>query len=392
MKGYEPSFLESLEPALDNIAKKGIKLAANAGTVATKELFDIVVDMVKNKGLDLSIAWVEGDVVLDQVQTALRDGTNDFVNFITGQKLKDWPHKPLFAQCYLGGLGIATAFKEGADIVICGRVADASPVIGAAAWWHGWTAENYDELARSLMAGHLIECSTYVSGGNFTGFKSMDWSTIDSLGFPIAEIANDGDVIITKQKNTGGLVTIETCKEQLLYEIQGMYYYNSDVTAVIDKATFTQVEKDQVRLSGITGLPPPPFTKVGVTGHGGYRAELHWCFIGLDIEEKRKMLSIQLNKSFGEKRLSKFTTFDLTVNGSVPTNPRSQASAIVDVRLVAQAAEKDSLSVMNFIRPALDPIMYALHSRFGDNLLIPSGKLIRLPPTTVIFEQLFLSQ
>lgn len=100
LSGYEPSFLEALEPALENLAKKGIKLAANAGTVATKDLFDIVVDMAREKGLDLCVAWVEGDVVLEQVQTALKEGTNDFVNFITGQKLKDWPFKPLFARMW----------------------------------------------------------------------------------------------------------------------------------------------------------------------------------------------------------------------------------------------------------------------------------------------------
>jgi hypothetical protein len=355
--GYEPSFLEALEPAIENIAKKGIKLAANAGTVATKDLYDIVVAMAKRKNLDLCIAWVEGDVVLDKVQAALKEGSHDFVNFITGQKLTDWPFTPLFAQCYLGGMGIAAAFQEGADIVICGRVADASPVIGAAAWWHGWTRENYNELARSLMAGHLIECSTYVTGGNFTGFKSLDWDTIDNIGFPIAEIAHDGDVVICKQQNTGGIVSIETCKEQLLYEIQGTYYYNSDVTAVINEAMFTKVGENRVRLSGITGLAPPSFTKVGITAHGGYRAELHWCFIGLDIEEKTKMQQLQLKKSFGKDRLAKFSTFSLTVNGSVPANPRNQASAIVDVRLVAQADEEESLCTSNFMRPALDIIM-----------------------------------
>jgi hypothetical protein len=140
--------------------------------------------------------------------------------------------------------------------------------------------EHHDELVRALIADHLIECSTNVTGGNFTRFKSLDWDTIDDIGFPIADIARDGDVIIPKQKNTGGIVSIETCKEQLLYEIQGTYYYNSDVTAVIDKVLFTQVGKDQVRLSGTTGLPPPPFTKVGITAHGGYRAEIHWFFVG----------------------------------------------------------------------------------------------------------------
>lgn len=340
-----------------NIAKKGIKVAANPGVVATKELYDVVVAMAKEKNLSLCIAWVEGDVVLEQVQTAIKDGTHEFVNFITGQNLKDWPYEPLFGQCYLGGMGIAAAFGAGADIVICGRVADASPIIGAAAWWHGWTSENHDELARALIAGHLIECSTYVSGGNFTGFKSLDWEMIDNLGFPYVDIGHDGDVIVSKQKDTGGLVSVETCKEQLLYEIQGRYYYNSDVTAVIDQALFTQIDTNRVRLSGITGLPPPPSTKVGITAKGGYRAELHYCFVGLDIEEKAKMLEAQMRKSFGPARLERFTTFALTVNGSVATNPRKQTQAIVDARLVAQAPNEEDLNFSNFIRPALDIIM-----------------------------------
>lgn len=245
-----------------NIARKGIKLAANAGTVATKDLYDLVVQMAQEKGLHLNVAWVEGDAVLEQVMSASNDGADDFVNICTGQKLKDWPFEPVFAQCYLGGWGIKTAFDQGADIVICGRVADASPVVAAAAWWHAWSRENFNGLAQALMAGHLIECSTYVTGGNFTGFKNLNWDMIAELGFPVAEIAADGDVIITKQQNSGGIVSVETCKEQLLYEIQGCYYYNSDVTAVIDEVSFTQVGEHRVRLSGIKGLPPPPSTKV----------------------------------------------------------------------------------------------------------------------------------
>lgn len=349
--------MEALEPAIETIAKKGIKLAANAGTVATKELFELVVKMVKDKGLTLSVAWIEGDVVLEQVQTAMNDGTCEFVNFCTGQNLKDWQFKPIFAQCYLGGMGIAKAFENGADIVICGRVADASPIIGATAWWHGWSSEDFDLLAKALMAGHLIECSAYVTGGNFTGFKALDFQESAYLGFPFAEIAHDGDVVITKQQNTGGLVTVETCKEQLLYEIQGQYYYNSDVTAVIKDAKFTQLSENRVRLSGIQGLPPPPHTKVGLTAFGGYRAELHWCALGLDIKEKAELLEIQLRASLGESRIKKFTTFSLTVNGSSPENPRNQTSAVVDLKLTCQAMEKDDLSLRNFVRPCLDTIM-----------------------------------
>lgn len=217
--GYEETFLEALEPALESLASKKQKVAANAGTVATEALYHKVVEMVKDKGLDLVVAWVQGDVVMDEVRQALSGETLELKHICTGQALRDWPYEPLFAQCYLGGMGIAKAFAAGADIVVCGRVADASPIIGAAAWWHSWARDEFDRLARALIAGHLIECSTYVTGGNFTGFKSLDWEGIHDMGYPIAEIGFDGDVVITKTERTGGAVTIETCKEQLLCEL-----------------------------------------------------------------------------------------------------------------------------------------------------------------------------
>lgn len=355
--GYEPTFLEALEPALENLALKKIKLAANAGVVATKDLFDKVVEMVNQKGLDLTVAWVEGDAVLETVQSMVASGTK-FKHISAGIDLDSWSYEPIFAQCYLGGWGIAKALEAGADIVICGRVADASPTIGAAAWWHGWARTDYNQLAQALMAGHLIECSTYVTGGNYTGFKTrLDWNRVHELGYPIAEIAADGDVVITKNAGTGGVVNIETCKEQLLYEIQGKFYLNCDVTAVIDNAAFTEIGKDRVRLSGIAGLPPPKTTKVGITAHGGYTAEIHWAVVGLDIDEKVRMTEIQLRHSFGPERMSRFSYFSLQLYGSVPENPRNQNSATVDLRLLVQAREKDSLSTANFVRPALDGIM-----------------------------------
>ncbi|KAH9885725.1 hypothetical protein F4778DRAFT_760318 [Xylariomycetidae sp. FL2044] len=354
--GYEETFLESLEPALDDLARRKIKFAANGGTVAAKDLFDVVVDMVAKKGLSLQVAWVEGDLVMDQIQTLRKDGMK-FKHISTGEMLDEWDYEPIFAQCYLGGMGIAEAFRAGADIVICGRVADAAPIVGAAAWWHGWSRTDFDQLARALIAGHLIECSTYVTGGNYTGFKSMDWSMLHDLGYPIAEIAADGDVIITKREGTGGVVNVETCKEQLLYEIQGKWYLNSDVTAVIDDAKFEQIGKDRVRLSGITGRPPPATTKVGLTALGGYKAEVHWALVGLDIREKVKMSEIQIKASFGEERLKKFTTFSLTTYGSVPEDPKNMNAATVDMRLLVQA--KELFTAADFARPAFDIIMHS---------------------------------
>ena len=125
--------------------------------------------------------------------------------------------EPLAAQAYLGGLGIAEAFKQGAQIVVCGRVSDASPYIGAAYWWHGWERCMLDELANAFVMGHILECSTYVTGGNYSGFQELEhrdggWA---ELGFPIGEIGKDGSVIVTKQKGTGGMVTVYTCSSQL---------------------------------------------------------------------------------------------------------------------------------------------------------------------------------
>ncbi|KAF2400582.1 DUF1446-domain-containing protein [Trichodelitschia bisporula] len=356
--GYEESFLEALEPALGDIARKGIKVAVNAGAVATKDLYDVVVDMVKEKGLDLVVAWVEGDALLEKVKGELQANPGKFVHISTGQNLADWPFEPVFAQCYLGGMGIAAALGAGADIVICGRVADASPIIGAAAWWHGWQRTDYDQLAQSLIAGHLIECSVYVTGGNFTGWKSIPWDQINDYGYPIAEISKDGGVVITKPEGTGGLVSVNTCKEQLLYEIQGMYYLNCDVTAVIDKATFTELAPNRVRLSGVTGRPPPGTTKMGLTAFGGYQAEIHWAMVGLDIEDKVKLLEAQLRHTLGEKRLAKFSLFTVTAYGGVLPNPRNQNLATVDVRLFAQARHAEDLSDANFVRPALDMNMH----------------------------------
>lgn len=159
--------------------------------------------------------------------------------------ISEWGFEPIYAQCYLGCFGIVEAFRMGADIVLCGRVADASPIMACAAYHYGWSRQDYSQLAHAFVAGHFIECSTYVTGGNFSGFKAILNHCTD-LGFPIIEMEDSGEFIVTKQKSGDGLVTVETCKAQLLYEIQGPYYYNSDVVAVLDQIKMVQVGPDRV--------------------------------------------------------------------------------------------------------------------------------------------------
>ncbi|KAK4618122.1 hypothetical protein CLAFUW4_12174 [Fulvia fulva] len=353
---YEPTFLEALEPALHDIAKHNIKIAVNAGASDTQKLGNVVAEMVKRNGLDLKVAWVSGDEVFPAVQKARQEKKTTFENISTGQVLDDWEHEPLYAQAYLGGLGIAEALSRGADIVVCGRVSDASPVIGACYWWHGWNRDQLHELANAFVAGHLVECSSYVCGGLFSGFKSLEMKGWHDLGFPIAEIAKSGQVVITKNKGSGGEVSTQTCSSQLLYEIQGPWYFNSDVTAILDELHFEQIGTDRVALRGVKGALPPPTTKVGLTAKGGYQAEVHWFMTGLDISDKARMLEAQVRHAL-RNSIPKFSRLDFTLNGTAGENARNQNAATVDYRILVQAKNEADIAPNKFLRPILDLIM-----------------------------------
>lgn len=353
---FEASFLEALEPALEDLAKYKIKVAANAGGSDPEGLFQIVCDMIKKKGLTIPVARISGDDVLSTVHDALGTDTSDFKNIYTDEKLKNWNFSPISAQAYLGGLGIAEAFAQGAQIVIAGRVSDASPVIGSAYWYHGWKGSQLHELANAFVAGHLIECSTYVTGGNFSGFRDIEQNGWEDIGFPIAEISKDGRVVITKQKDTGGAVTIDTCSSQLLYEIQGPKYHNSDVTAVLDGIWFEQIGRDRVLLNGVKGVPPPPTTKIGITARGGFQAEAYYFLTGLHTEDKAKMLEAQLRRGLAPYS-AKFTTLSFDVLGSPAIDADNQNAATVTFRAFAQAKSADDIVPRKFLRPIIDNVM-----------------------------------
>ncbi|OQO09366.1 hypothetical protein B0A48_04764 [Cryoendolithus antarcticus] len=353
---YEPTFLEALQPALRDIARHGIKVAVNAGASDTKLLHQVVTEMVAKQGLSLKVAYISGDEVFPAIQEAIKNSSSTFENICTGEQLADWKFEPLYAQAYLGGLGIAQAFAGGADIVVCGRVSDASPVIGAAYWWHGWKRDQLHELANAFVAGHLIECSNYVCGGNFTGFKSLESRGWDSIGYPIAEIASNGQVVITKGRGSGGEVSTQTCTSQLLYEIQGPWYYNSDVTAVLDGIWFEQLGTNRVAMHGVRGDLPPPTTKVGITARGGYQAEAHWFICGLDIEAKARMMESQIRLLL-KPHMHRFTRLEFTLNGTAKEDATNQNAATVDLRVFAQAADEADITPDKFLRPVLDPVM-----------------------------------
>ena len=155
-----------------------------------------------------------------------------FENLETGEPLSEWGHELLTANAYLGGFGIKAALDAGADIVITGRVADASLASGSAAWWWGWSREDHDRLAGAVVAGHIIECGAQATGGNFSGFRTID--DLVHPGFPLAEIDEDGASVITKHEGTRGQVSVDTVTAQLLYEVGAPGYLNPDVVAMLD--------------------------------------------------------------------------------------------------------------------------------------------------------------
>jgi hypothetical protein len=272
--GYAKTFLRQLEATLGIALDKRVKLVTNAGGLNPAGLAAAVRELGDNLGLDVAVAHVEGD---DMRARAAELGLGE----------------PLAANAYLGAWGIADCLLSGADVVVTGRVTDASLVVGPAAAHFGWSRTSYDELAGAVVAGHVIECGPQASGGNYAFFRELP-SLDQPLGFPIAEVYPDGTSVITKHRGTGGAVTIGTVTAQLLYEIGGARYAGPDVTARFDTIALAADGPDRVRISGVRGEPPPPTLKIGLNTLGGFRNEVTFVLTGLDIEAKAAFVRSQL--------------------------------------------------------------------------------------------------
>ena len=272
--GYAKTFLRQLESTLGSALDKGVKIVANAGGLNPAGLAAAVRKLADDLGLDVAVAHVEGD---DLHERAAELGLGE----------------PLAANAYLGAWGIAECLKAGADVVVTGRVTDASLVVGPAAAHFGWSRTSYDELAGAVVAGHVIECGAQATGGNYAFFTELADRT-RPFGFPIAEVHADGTSVITKHPGTGGEVSVGTVTAQLLYEIGDARYAGPDVTTRFDSIQLTQDGVDRVRITGVQGEPPPPTVKVGLNTLGGFRNEVTFVLTGLDVEAKAAFVQAQL--------------------------------------------------------------------------------------------------
>jgi hypothetical protein len=212
-------------------------------------------------------------------------------------------------------------------------------VLGPAAWWHGWPMDDWDRLAGAVAAGHIIECGPQAVGGNFSGFAEL--GSPARLGFPIAEIADDGSSIITKRAGDGGAVTVDTVTAQLLYEIQGPRYLNPDVVLHIDSVRVTQEGPDRVLIDEVKGSAAPLTTKVGCFYQNGWRT-MFWGFAtGLEHQAKVDWLRLQLQTIVDGLAIDEF---HFEPCGQPVPDPKSEAEATVAIRIAAAAQNRSDLN------------------------------------------------
>ena len=337
--GYETSFLPQFKLASNAYMRlrsegRHVKIAVNAGGLRPWQLAKEVrahLDTYGDEGKIVKVAYITGDNVLHtlQISPQLRSTVYHLTH---GTSLDKWGYDMITANVYIGCFGIVTALEQGADIVIAGRCTDASAIQAFGCWWHNWDMTNYDKIALGLVTGHVIECGTYCTGGNYCGFKHVN--PYHTLGFPIAEIHGDGFAVITKHPNQNGVVSIETVRSQLLYEIQGRYYYNPDVIADMESVIVEADGKNRVVIKGIKGMPPPETLKLSVLAHGGWQAEINAYAIGLDIVEKGKTWKQMTRLSLGaDENPSKFETLSCQTLGRCEPDPDSQDAATATIRI-----------------------------------------------------------
>ena len=324
-KGWATTFLRQLEPVLGTIAERGIKIVVNAGGLAPAACAQAVRDAAAELGLDLPVAHVEGDDLLPRLgRTDLPP--LDLTHLDTGQPLGT--RTPLTANAYLGAWGIAAALTAGAQVVVTGRVTDASLVVGPAAAHFGWARDDWDRLAGAVAIGHVLECGTQATGGNYSFWREEVTRPLH-LGFPLAEVAEDGSAVITKHPGTGGAVTVGTVTAQLLYEIAGPLYAGPDVVTDFGALTLAADGPDRVRLSGARGMAPSGRLKVCLNMLGGFRNRMEFVLTGLDVQAKADLALAGMREAYALPFEHELVRLD---RPDAPTNEQAAALLRVHVR------------------------------------------------------------
>jgi hypothetical protein len=344
--GFAPDFVMTLERLLKPIAEQGIKVVSNAGGVNVRGCVATLQAAIDKAGMNLKVAAVEGDNLVKRQQEFAGAG---IVEMFSGE---EFPEQCLSVNSYLGASAIRDALKAGADIVITGRVVDSAVVLGPLMHEFNWSETDYDLLAQGSLAGHVIECGAQCTGGNFT-----DWQLVAAgyanMGFPIVECAVDGSFVVSKPKGTGGLVSVGTVGEQILYEIgDPSQYLLPDVTCDFTEVQLEQLDAGQVLVSGAKGRAPSDHYKVSATYMDGYRCNASFMIGGRQAVEKGQRVAESIIERvrfiFHAMGLEGFTATDIEVLGSETTygeHSQSLNNREVVVKIAVHHQDKKALGL-----------------------------------------------
>jgi len=345
-QGYAPDFVATMKPLMKQIKARGIQVVANAGGVNPSACRDALVAAAQAEGVDLKIAAVLGDDLMPQVEAMRAAGVKEMFSGA------DFPAKVMSANAYLGAFPIAAALAAGADIVVTGRCVDSAVTLAPLIARFGWKADELDKLAQGSLAGHLIECGTQTTGGNYT-----DWASVpgwDDMGFPIAECRADGSFVVTKPAGTGGLVCPSTVGEQMLYEIgDPRAYILPDVVCDFTAVTLAQVGPDRVEVKGARGRPPTDQAKASLTHADGFRAMSLFMIGGIDAGAKARRtgaaMLARMRRHYAARGWPDFTEASVEAIGAEDTyGPQARVSAReVMLKVGVRHPVKDALDLFS---------------------------------------------
>jgi len=324
--GYEPLLDDLLRPVLARCLAHGVRIVSNFGAANPPGAARRILALAAELGLRAPrVAVVSGDDLLAETQLLHEADPPGLTN---REDAQDDPHRiglaalagrpVVSANAYLGAEAIGAALREGAEIVVCGRVADPALVLGPALAHFGWALDDWDRLAGATMAGHLLECGAQVSGGYYADPGYKDVPDLAHVGFPIAEIHADGRCVVGKPARTGGRIDAHSVKEQLLYEVHDpAAYITPDVVADITEATVTELGPDRVMLAGVRGHPRPARLKVNVCHENGWFAEGEISYAGPRAEGRARLAAQVLRERLAAQTGGAPLRADLIGVGSV---------------------------------------------------------------------------
>jgi Acyclic terpene utilisation family protein AtuA len=333
--GWVPTFERQMADVLSDCLDRGIRVVANAGGLNPHGLKRRLEELGATAGRIPQVAVVEGDDLSARLGELAARGV-ELRHLDSGRRLEGELDRVATANAYLGGFGIAAALDAGADVVVTGRVTDASLVVGPAAWWHGWTPDDLDAIAGAVVAGHVIECGTQATGGNY---PFLDELAPGFPGFPICELAADGSFVVTKQPGTGGAVSVGTVTAQLLYELGAPRYDNPDAAARFDTIQLAQDGPDRVAITGTRGEAPSDTLKVALNFDAGYRNTMTLVLTGLDVDAKAAHATTLLTGLLGGT--AQYSSFDVQLLRTDHDDARSNPEATALLRVTVMDADKE---------------------------------------------------